>query len=76
MQLHHMLQLYNEDRELYRKYVAQLGPILNQLGSSSRVIWLNQYPTLEMFGTNKAHNTDIHSEKIYNYNMDVRRTLK
>jgi hypothetical protein len=35
------------------------------LAKSSQVIWLNQYPIVELNGPTLGHNTDIHSAKVH-----------
>jgi hypothetical protein len=51
--------------------VASLG----QLAKVSRVIWLNQYPTVELFVKIDGYYSDVHSEKIHYYNQAIRQIL-
>ncbi|XP_046452669.1 N-acetylneuraminate 9-O-acetyltransferase-like isoform X1 [Daphnia pulex] len=76
MEVYHMMQQYGADFQLYSKRLNELAPILGQLASASRVIWLNQYPTVEFYGSNDAYNTKIHSEKVHHYNTAARQILK
>jgi hypothetical protein len=71
----HMLQSEGADYQLYQKKLERLAPLLGELANVSRVIWLNQFPTIEFYGNIEAHNTDIFSEKIHHYNQAVRRIL-
>ena len=76
MEVHHMLESNGANFKLYRKKLNELGPILDELAKSSKVIWLNQYPTIDFYGGTDAHNTFIHSEKIHQYNEAVRQIFK
>ena len=73
---HHMLQANGADYLLYQRKLTKLGPILGQLSRISRVIWLNQYPTFDIYGHNSSHNTDVHSEKLEAYNKVIRHVLR
>ncbi|EFX67818.1 hypothetical protein DAPPUDRAFT_330622 [Daphnia pulex] len=76
METHHMLVRNGNDHRLFRKKLSQLGTILGQLAESSQVIWLNQYPIVELYGPTLGHNTDIHSAKVHQYNEVSRQTLQ
>lgn len=71
-----MLKIHGADFKLYRKNLVELGPILNQLSQVSKVIWLDQYPTIDFYGASHADNTYIHSLKVHQYNEAVHRNLK
>lgn len=73
MEAHHMLYDNYDDIDLFEESLAELAPVLNRLAKVSQVIWLNQYPTVEMYGGIESHNTDIHTGKINHYNKIVRR---
>jgi hypothetical protein len=66
MVIHHMLKIHNteEYKQLYQKRLVEFAPILNNLAKDVRVIWLNQYPTLEL---NKPTSKNVHS-----YNIGIR----
>jgi hypothetical protein len=70
-----MFHVKHRDYRCFQKKLMGLAPVLSQLSNVTRVIWLNQYPTIEFFGTNNSTNTYIHSEKINHYNKAVRRIL-
>lgn len=76
MEIYHMLQEYGADHQLYQEKLAQFGPILNKLASVSQVIWLNQYPVVELYAKTGTRNTDIHVQKVDQYNKATRRILK
>ncbi|KZS12727.1 Uncharacterized protein APZ42_022882 [Daphnia magna] len=76
MEIYHMLQEYGADHQLYQEKLAQFGPILNKLASASQVIWLNQYPVVELYAKTGTRNTDIHVQKVDQYNKATRRILK
>lgn len=71
-----MMQDYGADFQLYQKTLRDFAPILGRLANVSQVIWLNQYPTVELYGDMDAKNTDIHTQKIFQYNEAVRREFK
>jgi hypothetical protein len=71
----HMLKSEGADFKLYQKKLIELAPILGQLAIVSKVIWLNQYPTVEFYGGINDHNADIHSEKIHHFNQAAHRIL-
>lgn len=66
MTLHHLAQIHSvDDFQLFRKKFNELGTIIDQLASYSKVIWLNQYPTIEF----------TVSEKIHYFNKAIRRLM-
>jgi hypothetical protein len=67
-----MLQENGADFHLYQKKIIEFGSLTDQLSDFSQIIWLNQYPVLELYGPSDAYNTAIHSKKIYSYNEAVR----
>jgi hypothetical protein len=72
----HMLRSNGADLKLYQMQIKRLAPFLGQLANVSKVIWLNQYPVVEKFGTTDAMNTHIFSDKIHQYNEAVRSELQ
>jgi hypothetical protein len=76
MEVHHMLESNGADFKLYQKNLVKLGQVLDHLTKVSKVIWLNQYPTIELYGKTHSHNTNVHSEKVHQYNEAVRQILK
>lgn len=76
METHHMLVRNGNDHRLFRKKLSQLGPTMGQLAESSQVIWLSQYPIVELYGPTLGHNTGIHSAKVHQYNEISRQTLQ
>ena len=64
------------NHELFKKKLIELGSLLGQLPNTTRVVWLNQYPTVDFYGGIGAHNTDIYAEKIHHYNKASRRILE
>ena len=52
----------------YQIQLKKLTSLLKVLTKSSRVLWLHQYPIVDMFGVTGTHNTDIHRQKIHLYN--------
>ena len=76
MEIYHMLQEFGADFQQYKKKLRDFAPILGRLAGVSRVIWLNQYPSVELYGDTDAKNTDIHTQKIFQYNEAVRREFK
>jgi hypothetical protein len=75
MALWHMLSVEHRDHRRYQGKLTELAPVLAQLSNVTRVIWLNQYPTIEFYGANNSTNTQIHSRKLHGYNTSVRRIL-
>ncbi|KAK4006639.1 hypothetical protein OUZ56_011797 [Daphnia magna] len=76
IEVYHMLNENGADFFLYNKKIIEISQILEQLSNLTQVIWLNQYPVLEGYGPNNAHNVDIHSEKVNHYNEAVRQILR
>lgn len=68
---HHMLISNGADHWSYEeRLTGQLLPALGRLADlGTRVIWMMQYPTIEMFANNGDSNTDVHSSKIHQYNQ-------
>ena len=75
-----MLQVNGANYKLYLKRLSRLAPVLSRLANLSKVIWLNQYPTVDYYDENTdtgfGHNTDIFSEKIHRYNEAIQCALK
>ncbi|XP_059351292.1 N-acetylneuraminate 9-O-acetyltransferase-like [Daphnia carinata] len=69
MAVHHMIRENHSSLEEYLHRLKELLPLLNRMTVNSQVIWLKQYPVIELFGQNESHNTDIHSAKIHQYNL-------
>jgi hypothetical protein len=76
MAMWHILRVEHRDHRRYEGKLTELAPVLAQLSNVTRVIWLKQYPTIELYGANNSTNTQqIHSRKIHGYNTSVRRIL-
>lgn len=73
---HHMLQGHRAHENAYFKQLKKLVKILQELSKNCRIIWLNQYPTRELYGESNAHNTDVHASKIWHYNQQADKILK
>lgn len=66
MGLHHMLDLYGADYMLYEQQLRILKRVLEKFTAKrSRVVWLNQYPTIDW---RQPTLLDIYTEKITRYN--------
>lgn len=74
--VHHMLGSNGADHRLYEGKLKKFAPELGRLANVSQVIWLNQYPVVELPEKIYDHNTYIYSEKIDNYNTAIRRVLE
>lgn len=76
MAVHHMVPIRSIDEyQFYQQKIVELAPILGRLANISRVIWLNQYPTLDLYGE-RPRNYHINSDKIYRYNKAARSVLE
>jgi hypothetical protein len=60
----------------YQIQLKKLTSLFKVLTKTSGVVWLHQYPILDMFGVTGTHNTDIHWQKIHLYNQIADRTLR
>lgn len=76
MAVHHMMEENGGSFKLYREHLLKLAPILGQLANASRIVWLNQYPSVDSNSWVNEHNTVIFSEKIHNYNRALRQILE
>lgn len=74
--VHNMLGVNGADHRFYEKKFRKLAPQLSRLANVTRVIWLNQYPVVDLHDYMNTDNTCIHSEKIHNYNKVIRRMLE
>lgn len=83
--VHHMLIPNGADYVKYKSILEKdIKPVLTQLVNNYRntsfhqrkIIWFNQFPTIEYWGTDEIMNTNIHSEKIHKYNLIVQEVLK
>ncbi len=72
-----MLAGNGNDHRLFRKKLNELGPIMGHSKSSQvGLIWLNQYPIVELYEPKLGHNTDINSAKVHQFNEISRQTLQ
>lgn len=76
MAVWHMLHVSGSDFQHYQEKLTQVAPIIFQISNFSKIIWLNQYPTVDFYGKIGAHNTEIFSEKILTYNTAVRQVFR
>ena len=63
----------------FEKNLTRLCLVLEKLGSlrqASRIIWLNQYPTLDFFSETAAYNAYINSDMLEHYNAIARRIFR
>lgn len=74
---HHMLHESNSNQQLYAQGLTKLAPVLQRIANTStRVIWLRQYPVIDFYGSTGSHNTDIFSAKIHQFNEESERILR
>ena len=73
---HHMLKIFGADYRLFEERLLQLRPLLSRLANTSRVIWIDQYPTIDFFAANHATNAQIESNKIHHYNLIAKRIFQ
>ena len=74
---HHMLHESNSNQQLYAQGLTKLAPVLQRIANTStRVIWLRQYPVIDFYGSTGSHNTDIFSSKIHQFNKESERILR
>ena len=72
-----MLQRYRPAHEdVYFEKLREFIPMLRNISNHCQVIWLNQYPTVERFGKLNDTNTDVHSQKIWDYNQVANKMLR
>lgn len=72
-----MIHEQNSSQQLYAKRLTELAPVLQRIATTStRVIWLRQYPVIDFFGSSESHNTDIFSSKINQFNVESERILR
>ena len=67
------------DHRVFEEKLAKLRLVLERLGSlrrGSKIIWMNQYPTVDFFGQTGSHNAYIYTEKLEHYNEIIRHTFK
>ena len=79
---HHMLVSNGDDYVNYRNVLQNdVKPVLDRLLNSSipqrpKVIWLNQFPTVDFWVENGANNAEIYAGKIHRYNLILRGVLR
>ena len=76
---HHMILENGNDHRPFEEKLTKLRQVLERLCSihrGSRIIWMNQYPTLDYFGPTRNHNTLIHAEKLLHYNKIAQRIFR
>jgi hypothetical protein len=65
-----MIESNGDDHWFYQNKLRQLSAVIGQFSNHTRVMWLNQYPTID------KHRIDIFTDKIYRYNKVVRLLFK
>jgi hypothetical protein len=75
MAIHHMMKENGGSHSIYQENLKKLAPIIGKLASVTRVVWLNQYPSVDSNSWTNENNEIIYSEKIHNYNKVVRQIL-
>ncbi|EFX66757.1 hypothetical protein DAPPUDRAFT_262658 [Daphnia pulex] len=76
MAVHHMMKENGGSFKSYQENLMKFAPILGQLANVTRVVWLNQYPSVDSNSWINDVNTIIFSEKIHSYNKAIRRILE
>lgn len=71
IEAHHMYTYNNATLPIYKDRLLELTPLLDQLGRLAKVIWLNQYPTIDAYRGEEHHNNIIFAPKIQQYNEVV-----
>ena len=66
---HYMLL---HDDGLYEDNLQLITPLLANLTIVSRILWLNQLPTIDKYSDNGFHNSLIHAHKLEKYNKVAR----
>ena len=84
---HHMLVSNGADYKLYKKRLEEIKPLLTQLANSSaflnhqskriiKILWLNQFPTIDFWAPIHGHNDDIYAGKIHQYSSILKSVLR
>jgi hypothetical protein len=76
IEVYHMLQQHGADLQLYKKKISEVSTILGKIASTSQIIWLNQYPTVDFYSEISESSSAIHTDKIHHYNGAVKLILK
>jgi len=73
--LHHMVD-EDENYETYIEKLTKLKPILMRLSKAARVVWLNQFPTLEFFQPTVTNVVMNGRENLRRYNQAAQNVLR
>lgn len=73
---HHLLKRFEADYRLFEQRLEQFKPLLDRMANTSRIFWLDQYPTIDFFAENNATNAQIESNKIHRYNLIAKQIIK
>ena len=60
----------------FKEGILRLKPSLERLAQKTTVVWLQQYPAIDLYGATNADNTDIHNQKIFQYNERVKKMFR
>ena len=81
-----MLKENGASYQEYENSLRDIEPILSKLAISNlnttsdlirrKVVWLNQFPTVDSFSGNDEDNTDIFRDKVHKYSLIVRRVFR
>lgn len=76
---HNMLPENSVDHKSFESEISdRLSLALERLYRlrGTRVVWMDQYPTVDFFGGHADHNTFINAEKVEHYNLIARRAFR
>jgi hypothetical protein len=75
---HHMLTYNGADYKKYERKLQEIKQVLDELvhnNDGPKIIWLNQYPTIDVWAKNGEAEVDVYTEKIHQYNLILRRVF-
>ena len=76
---HHMLTYNGADYKKYEHKLQEIKQVLNELvhkNSRPKIIWLNQFPTIDFWAKNGESDVDVYTEKVHQYNLILLRVFR
>jgi hypothetical protein len=71
-----MTGVYPMSEHAFERNLTLMEPVLRRLAQVSDVLWWNQFPTIDTFGSSSGDKARIYSEKLHVYNNIAKRVLQ
>ena len=74
-----MLASNGADYKGYEKKLKEINQLISRRSLNPnhvKILWLNQFPTIDFWAQIERNNADIYAEKIYHYNSILKNVFR